>query len=256
MNMKKNSYVLVARDKFSNTYSPIWYDKNEELCSENEKSERLNSLEAIDAFTMNFNSSLELNDYLVTNCMIDSSDSDIFIACRQHHKDRDDITFLEPIYKSFNRYSGKLKDIGKLSLNGELKDPSVSSLIFKGLASKMYNNRDFFQYVTYGYSAINSDIYNKLLDTSMSEVRYKNKIFGGNRWFLSSYKAIRNVVLAINRYDTYKFNNRNVYEINKYRSDRCAIIPSLLEITDPLYTPGQLSLFGDDFLKVYEKKNS
>ena len=44
--------------------------------------------------------------------------------------------------------------------------------------------------------------------------------------------------------------------INKYKMDRKAIVPGLLEVTDSSYMPGQLSLFGDDFLKVYEKKNS
>ncbi len=256
MNMKKNSYVLIARDKISNAYSPIWYDKSEELCYENEKRVKLNSLETIDSFTMNFDSSEELSEYLYTNCMIDSRDSDIFIACRQHHKDNDDITFLEPIYKSYTRFGNKLKDIGELSLKGELKDPGFVSPIFSDFASKMYNNRDFFQYITYGHSCVNSDIYNKLLDTSMSELKYESQIFSGSRWFLSNYKAIRNVVEAINRYNTYKFNNRNIYIINKYKIDRQAIVPSLLEITDPSYMPGQLSLFGDDFLKVYEKKNS
>ena len=90
----------------------------------------------------------------------------------------------------------------------------------------------------------------------MSELKYKNQIFSGSRWFLTNYKAIRNVVEAINRYNFYKANNRSIYMINKYKMDRKAIVPGLLEVTDPSYMPGQLSLFGDDFLKVYEKKNS
>lgn len=256
MNMKKNNYVLIVRDKSSNSYSPIWYNIAEELCNENEVRIRLNSLEKIDSFTMNFGSPEELNEYLCTNCMTESRDSDIFIACRQHHKDKDEITFLEPIYNSYNCFRDKLRDIGKLSSNGGLKDASFGSFMFKELASKMYNNKEFFQYITYGNSCVNSDIYNKLLDTTMSELNYKNQIFSGSRWFLTNYKAIRNVVEAINRYNFYKANNRSIYMINKYKMDRKAIVPGLLEVTDPLYMPGQLSLFGDDFLKVYEKKNS
>ena len=104
MNMKKNNYVLIVRDKSSNSYSPIWYNMAEELCNENDVRIRLNSLEKIDSFTMNFGSSEELNEYLCTNCMTESRDSDIFIACSQHHKDKDEITFLEPILFS-SRYS-------------------------------------------------------------------------------------------------------------------------------------------------------
>ena len=36
MNMKKNNYVLIVRDKSSNSYSPIWYNIAEELCNEND----------------------------------------------------------------------------------------------------------------------------------------------------------------------------------------------------------------------------
>lgn len=54
MNMKKNNYVLIVRDKSSNSYSPIWYNIAEELCNENDVRIRLNSLEKIDSFTMNF----------------------------------------------------------------------------------------------------------------------------------------------------------------------------------------------------------
>lgn len=246
--MGKSKYYLIAKRKNSSDYKIINLENNESFRYSDEK-EKL-SLERLDYFTMKFDNSSELNEYLISKGRIDNEDNDYFIARRKG----EELTFFNPVYSSCSRRLSKVTyDSSRGSINNAYRE--INEIFDKFLSTLFYED-DFEEYVMNGCT----NIYEKFCDYFRENVGSIDEYFEALkkcRWSFSSYTLIRNVEEAI---DSYKKGKCviNRYNLDRRGSDISSIINKLLVETDESHFDGQLNLF--DFMdskgKVYEKKDN
>ena len=246
--MGKSKYYLIAKRKNSSDYKIINLENNESFRYSDEK-EKL-SLERLDYFTMKFNNSSELNEYLMSKGRVDNEDNSYFIARRKG----DELTFFNPVYSSCSRRLSKVTyDSSRGCINNAYRE--INEIFDKFLSTLFYED-EFEEYVMNGCT----NIYEKFCDYFRENVGSIEEYFEALkkcRWSFSSYNLIRNVEEAMDSY------NKGKYAISSYNFDRknteiSSIINKLLVETDESHVDGQLNLF--DFMnekgKVYEKKDN
>lgn len=222
---KVNLYYLIARNKKDNSFCVVPFNG----CD-------CNKLEDIDLFTMNYKNELELSNELLSMGLIDSIPVDLFIV----NQDKGQIFTQEVIYS----YAREIESIAKNSKDNRISDSRNDiDTILTGFAEKMHNDKKFNSMISY----TDTNIYKKYVDYFIDhdeedrvlyEAMYKNGSYA-----MKSYKLIRNIVEAINRYNNdYRFTSHN---INRNEFYRRLLSDSLIAITDRNYISNQLSLLDD-----------
>lgn len=222
---KGNLYYLVARNKRDNSVNII--EINNHTCC---------SLEEIDLFTTKFINEEDLANMLYQTGLITDADIDLFIV---NQDNKHNIYTQEVLYS----YANKIPLIAVKSLNNRIRE-CVDDIdkILDDFAKKMETIPKFYEMVAFG----DTNIYRKYInyfenDNLDGNVRYDIKYKDGS-FARSSYKLIRNIVEADNRFNTYKY---STYNINRNQFYRKLLVGKLTEITDKSYQNNQLSFFDN-----------
>lgn len=226
-----SKYYLVSRNKITNNCKIIslvedWYLKNGSL-----KTFRSNKLENIDIVTMQFKNYKQLIGQMYKNGYIDSEDIDLFITTCNGGK----IHFDELVFNDNKYVNGNLYDMANFSVHGMIGEKSGDiENIYRHFADRIKNDDNFNAFVN------ECNVFYVLVDgiRKCSNEKELNIFFIKNKWLLSSYLAIRNVVESMERYDDMSFDviDHNLLEREK-------ICNKLLEMIDKNYIDGQLNMF-------------
>lgn len=221
---KKNVYYLIARDQYTNEFDVIPVS-----------SSRYASLEDIDLYTTCFENAKSLATFLIKEDHV-PEDIDFFIVNLSKGKNKNKINIQEVLYQD----SGKIREIANASKNGKLKakQDEIDSLL-DYFCFQMQHNQKFYEMVIYGktnlYSKFTKYFIGKRFEESYS-VKYKD---GG--WVMQSYSTLRNILESIARF---KRKEDKEY-LEERRKERELLTHSLEIITDPDYSPNQISFFTD-----------
>ncbi len=230
---KGNLYYLVARNKKNNNVEIV--EINNQVCC---------SLEVIDLFTTKFSDEKDLANMLYQAGLITDTAVDLFIV---NQNSKHDIYTQEILYN----YAYKIPFIAVKSLNNRIRECSSDvDEILDNFAEKMETVPKYYEMVAFN----DTNIYRKYINYFENEnldgkVRYDIKYKDGS-FARNSYKLIRNIVEANNRFNTYKY---STYNINRNQFYRKLLTGKLTEITDKNYQNNQLSFFDD--MSICDKSN-
>jgi hypothetical protein len=244
--MSKNKYYLIARNKTDNSFKII---------NINNSCDKSASLEEIDLYTLNYKKDTSLILDLYTKEKIDNFDIDLFIASRNN----DSVDYLELLYNynESNRFT-KLKNVANSSIKGNISESikDINSLL-DDFILKMHNNDNFYRYVNSGCTNVYRKFYNYIDDINITDEDNLKDLFrikyNDGAWSLKSYRLIRNVTEAIDRfYRTLSYYNQESFTNNM--SSRNKIKSKIALETDNNYFEGQISLF--DFMNNSKDESS
>ena len=181
---KKNLYYFVARDKKTNKFKFLDFDK---------------SLEKIDLYTINYDNKDDLLKHLLDEGKINDIDTDIYIVTS---KKNEGISYYDILYSD----SSNIKDIAE----GFSKKDIPTNLVDNVLDNFSFNMRysdSLYNMVIDGKTCIYPKFVNYFKETSVdkfSQIKYKD-----SGWARKSYLLIRNI------YDAFsKFHNSDVYDMS------------------------------------------
>lgn len=253
------NYYLVVRYRAENTTQVIklnsrWYLENacEDVFS------RANSLVAIDLVTTKFKSREEMLKRMYDNGYISSSDADIYIASKRKKNGKEYLKTLEVIYNPADSLRmSEFRDVAKAALDNDfVSEREKVKRIFDKLASKVFYNQEFRDYLKSGFT----NIYKKILEAYVYSTKGEAPAYNvkyDNYWLLSNYIIIRNVIEAMNRFDLFAVAedkiNANIDYLNENGIDRVQVEKDLLVKLDKDYVEGQYNLF--DMLKSSDNVN-
>lgn len=221
---KGNLYYLVARNRNDNSLSVIQVDESDS-----------NKLESIDLFTMKFKDESQLASELYSRGDIQDCNVDLFIVNRKGTS----VEIQEVIYS----YANGIKQIAENSKSGNIKKSRDDiNKILDNFAEMMEYNSQFFDMVRF----TETNIYKKFLDyfddaRISGRVMYEAKYKDGS-WANKSYKLVRNIIEAKERFETYRYTGHNINGNGFYRR---ILTEKLIDITDRDYMENQLSLIDD-----------
>ena len=250
-----NSYYLIARNREDNSFKVLSLDETWYLGKQKGRQNyctKDNELEAIDMVTTRFSCEAELAKRLVNHNYIPNCNVDIFIASKKQVDGKNFIKFLEPIYDlKSEKIIVALRGIARTSLNGDFKDDKNNlSYIYDRIIEKVFNVDDFYCILFDGDTNVSKHFVEQL-HCVREHVDVPYHIKESHEFGASSYSTVRNIVEAIERFNSLKCSSKddrfmvNNEFISKNLSGRMAIVPELVCQLDENYIDGQLSLFSE-----------
>ena len=222
---KVNLYYLIARNKRDNTITTIPVNGSD--CG---------SLEDIDLFTMNFKNEAEFSYYLLEKGLISTIPVDLFIA----NQSKGEIYTQEVVYS----YAKEIGSIANNSKNNQIINSTEDiDTILDSFSYKMKYNKKYYEMIV----STDTNIYRSFIDFYIdNNDNYTDPLYHAkyqkNSFARKSYKLIRNIVEANNRFDTYRYTG-HYYNSNDFY--RRLLKDKLINITDSNYISNQLSLLDD-----------
>lgn len=241
-------YYLVARDRKSKKFKFIPINQQWYLGGGMDYFKTANRLEAIDLVTSQYENERDFLKHLQQLGLVDSLNTDVFIASRRKFHDKTFIKYYEAIYDP--NHSLRLQDFRTISkaylLGKSQKESGLKMDILAKFVSKMSTNVDYRKVVGAELTTIPKKMIEAFFQF-VQEGKDPHRIKFEKSLGVDSYTTLRSIIESLNRFDMFQgetsVEDAWISKRNEEMPDRRKIEEKMLKKMNPSFIDGQLDLF-------------